>query len=143
MGNRKRQKKTVRAGSQSASTAPSWRQKAVSMFPYLHHLNAELEDEEFSVYMLFHDLLPLCLKAHQSNSDWELQRIYDYAEWCWRQDIQGEDDLENAVDVAFYEHLSEFIPLSEIRKWVKPDIFEQLHEIFETTFTDKISEEEA
>jgi hypothetical protein len=77
-----------------------WRVRAVDSFP---EVCAELreEDEDFSVYQLWFELLSLVEHAHRSNDEQLLGRIYGYASWTFDQDRE----LSNAVSVAFYEHI--------------------------------------
>ena len=59
----------------------------------------------------------------------ELQKIYGYAEWCFRQKAK---DLWNAAGVAFYEHLGDTPETrDEMHNWVKPDIFEDVAGLLE------------
>jgi hypothetical protein len=109
-----------------------WRVRAIHDFSYLHPIAKLLSEETCSIYELFFTLLPYCVKLHESGADWELQRIYDFADWCWRrQDNQGLD-LSNAAGTAFYEHLVENVPLRRIAEFVKPDLIEMLVRLSET-----------
>ena len=76
-----------------------WREKARQLFPELH---ADLEQESYSIYSLFFDLVPMALQAHDAADSQLLQRIYGFAEWCFS---QKEEDLWNSAGVAFYEDL--------------------------------------
>ena len=86
----------------------AWRRKAIEAFP---ELRSELTDkgEVFSANALWFALLPLAREAHQEGDDDLLRRIYDFAEWCFRQ----RGDLSNAVAVSFYEHLFD-------ARWMRP-----------------------
>lgn len=79
-----------------------WRRKAIEAFPGLRR---ELNDrhEIDTVYGLWIEyLLPLWVDAHTGGSDDKLDRIYRYAEWCFR---QRSEDLVNSAGVCFYEHV--------------------------------------
>lgn len=86
----------------------AWRRKAIEAFPELRPALAD-KGEVFSAYALWFDLLPLAREAHQEANDDLLRRIYDFAEWCYRQ----RGDLSNAVAVSFYEHLFD-------ERWMRP-----------------------
>ena len=77
----------------------TWRQKAIESFPSLRQ---DLNDPEFSIYMLFFELLPMSREAHCRGETKLLDTIYGFAEWCANQKA---GDLSNAAGVAFYEHL--------------------------------------
>jgi hypothetical protein len=110
----------------------SWRRMALELLPEQKFQNSR---DYFSVYMIFFDLLPLAVSAHQSLNEDLLQRIYKYAEWCWTQKDKSSDTY-NAVCVAFYEHLvDEEITSEAIPKWIKPVIFEDIRDVFEPRMT--------
>jgi len=89
----------------------------------------------FSVYQLFFDMLPMAQAAHQAQNRDLLERIYQYAEWCWKQKNRA-DDVYNAVCVAFYEHLvDEAESCAAIPQWIKPEIFADIHDVFEPRMT--------
>ena len=77
----------------------AWRRKAIENFPVLQQ---DLNDPEFTIYMLFFELLPMSREAHRHGRTRELEKIYRFAEWCA---AQHDDNLQNAAAVAFYEHL--------------------------------------
>jgi len=104
----------------------AWRRRAIELFP---DLRGEFEADDFTPHRVFFELLPRCLRAHQARDEAELEKIYGYAEWCHRQKAQG---VWNAVAVSFYEHLGDRPEtLSDMPKWVKRDIVEDLAELFE------------
>jgi hypothetical protein len=78
-----------------------WRRKAIESFP---ELRRELNDgdEIATVYSLWRDLLWLWRDAHRNGNDELLDRIYAYADWCYR---QRAEDLWNSTAVSFYEHI--------------------------------------
>ncbi|HEX6664814.1 MAG TPA: hypothetical protein VF025_14170 [Gaiellaceae bacterium] len=75
-----------------------WRRKALEALP---ELRRELNDkrEIFSIYALWFELVPLAKRAHDDGDQRLLDRIYDFALWCYR---QRSGDLSNSVAVAFY-----------------------------------------
>jgi hypothetical protein len=77
----------------------AWRRRALEYFP---QLRAELQRAEYTIYMLFFDLLPMVRADHESGDAELARRIYEFAEWCLNQTT---GDLSNAAGVAFYEHL--------------------------------------
>ena len=104
-----------------------WWQKAQAMFPYSSSLLHLLAETDANIYRFLDALLPLCQQAYRSECDWELQRIFDYVDWCWQQDCDKPDgDLSNAAGVAFYEHILDYVPSEVIRRWVKPGLYEML-----------------
>lgn len=110
----------------------AWRREALKAFP---ELRTELNDKEemFSVYALWFELLPRVEEAHREEDEDLLRRIYGYAEWCFRQG----GDLENAVAVAFYEHLFDerwMRPL--VPRWVKPEIVTSVWPLWELRLSD-------
>ena len=100
-----------------------WRRKAIDACPSLRE-----ELEESSTCMLaWFELLPAHRELeHQGDSD-AVWSIYNYALWCWQQ-----QELQNAVAVAFYEHLvddeltSQRIP----ERLTRPEVFRDLIPLF-------------
>ncbi len=98
-----------------------WRRKALELFP---DERPYIQDGETTIYQLFFLLLPRCRQAHKNGNTKELEKIYGFAEWCFRQRAQN---MWNAAGVAFYEHLGdEPETRDEMHLWVKPDIFEDI-----------------
>ncbi len=62
----------------------------------------EDEDDIFSIYILFGDLLDLLEGAHREGDEDLLRKIYGYAAWARE---QPDDDIRNAAGVSFYEHV--------------------------------------
>ncbi|MFN8441739.1 MAG: hypothetical protein U0175_13250, partial [Caldilineaceae bacterium] len=89
----------------------------------------------FSIYQLFFDLLPIAYEAH-IKQDWNtLDRIYQYAEWCWIQNRAP--DIQNAVAVAFYEHLVDTAASNrDIPNYIKSWIFKDICTLFEQRMSD-------
>lgn len=97
----------------------AWRRKAIELFPDRRRC---FERGDATVYTVFFELLPRCIRAHELGDAEELRRIYGYAAWCHRQKAK---DLWNAAGVAFYEHLADERPMrDEFHEWVEPDILE-------------------
>lgn len=110
----------------------TWRRIALEIFPKHNFQNSR---DYFSVYMILFDLRPLVISTHQLQDEDLLRRIYKYAEWCWTQKDKSSDTY-NAVCVAFYEHLvDEEITCEAIPKWTKPEIFEDIRDVFEPRMT--------
>lgn len=75
------------------------------------------------------DLVPRCQSAHDRGDKAELERINAFAEWCASQKAF---DRWNAAGVSFYEHLADSNrTLSEIPRWVKRKIFEDVAGLLE------------
>jgi hypothetical protein len=104
----------------------TWRRKAIESFP---DLRWEFEQVDTTIYEVFFELLPRVCDAHVRGDLEESRRIYDFAQWCFRQKSK---DLWNAAGVAFYEHLvDEPASLNEIPQWLEPDVFEGCKSLFE------------
>lgn len=104
----------------------TWRRKAIETCP---DLRWEFERSDTSIYQVFFELLTRVREAHVRNDTEELQRIYDFAQWCLHQKTK---DLRNAAGVAFYEHLvDEPVTLSQIPRWLQPEVFEGCKRLFE------------
>jgi hypothetical protein len=111
----------------------AWRRKAIEAFP---ELRSELNDSDefFSVYALWFELLPLARNAHRESNDELLRRIYDYADWCWRK----RGYLENAVAVAFYEHLfDERWMRALLVPWLSEPVIQDVRPLWEARLTDE------
>jgi hypothetical protein len=112
----------------------TWRRKVLALFPELR-LDAQRPD--FSIYMVFFDLLPRVREAHQDGDTEAIRRIYGFAEWCFEQKAK---DLWNAAGVAFYEHLfdSHRSLWPEFVEWLSPQVVEGCMGLWER----RLSEEE-
>lgn len=75
----------------------AWRRRALDLFP--RHART-IEDPTSTVDQLFIDLLPESRDALARNDAAEVDRIYDFAAWCFEQ-----RELSNAAAVMFYEHV--------------------------------------
>ncbi|MDB5210739.1 MAG: hypothetical protein JWQ30_1566 [Sediminibacterium sp.] len=99
----------------------TWRQKAIDCCP---ELKRDLEQPDISIYLVFSELLPVTIEAHNENNTERLQKIYGFAEWCFG---QKEKDLWNAAGVSFYEHLADDqVTRQAIPKWIKWDIYKDI-----------------
>ena len=104
----------------------AWRRKALELFP---DLRSEIQRGDATIYTMFFELLPRCRTAHRQGDEGELEKIYGYAEWCFR---QRASDLRNSAGVSFYEHLGDHPETrDEMHGWVKPSIFEDVAGLLE------------
>lgn len=96
----------------------NWRRKVIALFP---DLRRDVQRRDFTVYMVFFELLPAVRRAHQEDDVDKLRRIYAFAEWCFRQKAK---DLWNAAGVAFYEHVFDDSRSlwPEVVKWLSPQV---------------------
>lgn len=107
-------------------TVAAWRCHAIELFPSLQN---ELNDPEYTIYMLYFDLLPMTLEAHEKNDCDRLRRIYGFAAWCVNQ-TTGE--LMNAAGVAFYEHLfDEKRYWGKVVPWLSPHVIRECWPLWE------------
>ena len=104
----------------------AWRRRAVELFP---ELRDELQERDFTIYMLYFELLPMVREAHDRDDGESLLRIYGFAEWCMHQTAK---DLWNSAGVCFYEHLFD-IPKyrSKVVAWMSPFVIEQCMGLWE------------
>src|SRR5689334_17549476 len=58
----------------------AWRRRALELFPQLRE---ELQQRDYSIYMLYFDLLPMVREAHNADDTELLSRIYGFAAWCF------------------------------------------------------------
>lgn len=78
-----------------------WRRRAIESFPELRReLNDRREIE--TIYSLWVELLSMWRDAHTAGNNEKLDRIYGYADWCFR---QRAEDLWNSTGTCFYEHV--------------------------------------
>jgi len=110
----------------------AWRQKAIECFP---ESRKDFEAPGTSIYTVFSELLSAAVNFHQTNNSDRLQKIYDFAEWCFRQKTR---DLWNAAGVSFYEHLGDYPETrQEMRRWVKPAIYRDIRELLAIRLSEK------
>ena len=104
----------------------AWRRKALQLFP---KLKQELNDREYTIYLLYFDLLPTLKDAHRLNDTEALRKIYGFAEWCC---LQREKELWNPAGVCFYEHLFDENWLwHEVLPWLSPQVIQQVHSLWQ------------
>jgi hypothetical protein len=97
-------------------------------------LKSEFERQDTSIYSVFFGVLPALVEAHKAKDTLKIARIYDFAEWCFR---QKEKDLWNAAGVAFYEHLGDYEEtLKEFPQWIKPNIYADIRGLLELRLED-------
>jgi hypothetical protein len=112
---------------QRASGLANWRRKVVALFP---DLRQDVQRPDFSIYMVFFELLPRVREAHQDGEIETVRRIYGFAEWCFEQKAK---DMWNAAGVAFYEHLfdSHRSLWSEFVRWLSPRVVQGCWRLWE------------
>jgi hypothetical protein len=109
----------------------AWRNKAIECLP---ELRKEFEQPETSIYDVFIELLPATVKAHSQSDKAKLKKLYDFAEWCFRQEAK---ELWNAAGVSFYEHLIDYAETKEtFAKWVKPDIYNLIRPLIQSRLSE-------
>lgn len=95
-----------------------WRHKAIEIAP---ELKKDFQDPDLSPYTVFSELLYLLEQAHINKDTPKIQKIYDYAEWCFQQKDQK---LWNSAGVSFYEHLGDNdVLFLQFTNWVKKSIY--------------------
>jgi hypothetical protein len=114
----------------------AWRKKAIECLP---NLQKEFEQPDTSIYTVFFEMLPAAVEAHKQNNTEQLHKIYDYAEWCFR---QKEQELWNAAGVAFYEHLGDDPETLKVMPvWIKKDIYNDIRGLLEDLIPDEALKE--
>src|SRR5437764_15482473 len=114
----------------------AWRRRALGLFP---ELREQLQRRDFSIYMLFFDLLPMAREAHDTNHAELLRRIYGFAEWCLEQKAK---DLWNAAGVAFYEHLFDrWQYWGKVVPWLSPRVISECWSLWEARLSEEEPEE--
>ncbi|NVM65855.1 hypothetical protein FHW88_004159 [Mucilaginibacter sp. SG538B] len=63
----------------------AWRKRAIECLP---SLKKDFEDPQTSIYGVFMELLPVTVASHKSNNVAQLKKNYDFAEWCFRQNLK-------------------------------------------------------
>jgi hypothetical protein len=108
----------------------AWRRRALELFPQLCE---ELHRRDYSIYMLYFDLLPMVRDAHDAADADLARRIYGFAEWCFEQTAK---DLWNAAGVAFYEHLfDEKRYWRHVIPWLSPRVLKGCWTLWEARLT--------
>ena len=130
---------------------PEWKRRATEVFRRGSHRESPFEDNERlrqyfrsagmesmvdsvqdTIYGVFRELWPLCQLAHEKGDTEALRWTYDFAEWCSVTDVEGDEELGNAVGVSFYEHvISSPIVREQLPDWISLSRFEQLSGLFE------------
>ncbi|RNB92499.1 hypothetical protein EDM56_02045 [Brevibacillus fluminis] len=106
----------------------AWRRKGLELF---YDIRFSFIGRDDTVYSLIFELRNRVVKSHLNNDDEDLDKIYNYAEWCFYQ-YRRSNYLNNAICVGFYEHLVEDeITRRAIPYRIKPDIFESVMTLFE------------
>ena len=96
----------------------AWRKKAIDCAP---ELREEFEKSDTNLYKVFAELMPILKAAHMSRDLERLEKIYDFAEWCFR---QKDKNLWNAAGVSFYEHLGDTDEtFSVFTTWIKKELY--------------------
>jgi hypothetical protein len=104
----------------------AWRRKALELFP---ELLPELENSQYTCYMLFFDLLPMSRRAQEANDSDLLGRIYGFAEWCL---VQKTKEPGNAAGVAFFEHvLDQPTHWKAVVPWLSPRVIADCWSLWE------------
>jgi len=109
----------------------TWRQKAIECAP---ELKKEFESSTLTPYTVFMELLPITRQAHIHKDNSRLEKIYNYAEWCFK---QKDEKLWNAAGVSFYEHLGDDEEtFSGFTDWIKKEIYFDLRDLLNHRFDD-------
>ena len=102
----------------------TWRQKAIECAP---ELKKEFEQPDLNLYTVFMELLPLLRQAHNDKDYERLKRIYDFAEWCFK---QKDEKLWNPAGVSFYEHLADTDETYlQFTNWIKKEIYFDIRDL--------------
>ncbi len=103
-----------------------WRRKAIECLP---KLEKEFGRNNTSIYEVFSQMLSEVVKSHHEKDNIKLQKIYDFAAWCF---LQKDKDLWNAAGVSFYEHLGDHeATRNEMHLWVKLTIYTSIKGLLE------------
>ncbi|NEW09928.1 hypothetical protein GK047_29020 [Paenibacillus sp. SYP-B3998] len=113
----------------------AWRRKGLELF---YDIKFSFVGGDDTVYSLIFELRDRVVTSHLKNDNEELNKIYNYAEWCFNQ-YRRSHYLHNAICVGFYEHLVENdITRGAIPYRVKPYIFESVKTLFEWMLRKKV-----
>lgn len=109
----------------------TWRRRAIECAP---ELKKEFEQGDLTPYTVFSELLPITIQAHKDNDHNRLNKIYDFAEWCFR---QKNEKLWNAAGVCFYEHLGDADEsFQQFHNWVKKEIYIDIRDLLNRRLDD-------
>lgn len=101
-----------------------WRRKALELLPGLEKTVAAAP----SPMALWIDLHLAFARAHEQGDTALLQRILQYARWCW---TARSEDAVTAVHCAFFEHLPQHPEMRpDIPSWFSAAEFGRLRETF-------------
>lgn len=101
----------------------TWRRKALELF---YDIRFTFLYRDASIYSLIFELRRKVVQSHKDNDIEYLDKIYNYAEWCFNQEKRSYY-IWNAICVGFYEHLVEDeIVRHAIPYRIRPYIFEQV-----------------
>ena len=111
----------------ASSRMAKWRQMVLTLFP---DMRLEVQRRDYSVHLVFFDLLQRVREAHQDGDLETLRRIYGFAEWCSEQRAK---DLWNSAGVGFYEHLfdSHRSLWPEMVRWLSPRVVDDCMGLWE------------
>ena len=101
----------------------AWRRKAAALFPD----RRSTVEHAPSVYQLWFELLLDLQGSYRAipRDDDRIERIYDFAAWCFAP--KQNPELRGAVAVSFYEHLADFGPARrELPNRLTREQFEEL-----------------
>jgi hypothetical protein len=109
-----------------------WRRKAIEVIP---ELKQEFEQPETSIYMVFAEILPKLVEAHQTGSVDRIKNIHLFAKWCFRQKAK---DLWNSAGVSFYEHLGDHEETrTTMNKWVSHDVYIDIRSLLQARLSEE------
>jgi len=112
-----------------------WRQKGLKLLP---ELESDFNDEEFTPYLALTEVKNIALTALKSNKNHLVEKCFEYAEWCFRQD---EEDLWNAAGICFYEYIyDQDEVLEKVVEIVSIEIFEDIKGLLEQRYSGDRSE---
>ncbi len=104
----------------------AWRRRALALFPELRgEINPARGSRfnRYNYYLLFFDLFAMFREALDASDERTLGRILDFAQWCFCQHRRA-PDLNNAVCVAFYEHVFDVAHRDwpDVARWLSPSV---------------------
>ncbi len=106
--------------------------KAIQCAP---ELKKEFEQPDLNLYTVFMELLPLLRQAHINNDNERLKNIYDFAEWCFK---QNDVRLWNPAGVSFYEHLADTdVTYLQFTNWIKKEIYFDIRDLLNQRVDDE------
>jgi hypothetical protein len=119
-----------------------WQGLAKGLVPEVY--DVLLADEEWnhgcskSLMQFFFVFLPMVRDAHRAKNEALLYRAHAFADWCMR---QPEQDIWNPAGVAFYEHIFDECPASEIVPWISAKVFSDIASLLDWRLGQKKSDE--